>query len=142
MCAGLFYVVGQLSFGKQYNDFSEFFVGAEVIRKGTDRCSFNAASTCSICTFTPPVLIVLSFLPRMRNWFCPFISAMSLVTSSFSQISGAYITKVFSLLRRICMLSKGVYQSEASGPFSLRRAMCDKGFGHAVGRPYGMGEIF
>ena len=34
----------------------------------------------------------LSFLPRMRNWFCPFISAMSLVTSSFSQISGAYIT--------------------------------------------------
>jgi hypothetical protein len=27
MCAGLFYVVGQLSFGKQYNDFSEFFVG-------------------------------------------------------------------------------------------------------------------
>ena len=103
-----------------------FSSGAEVIRKGTDRCSFNAASTCSICTFTPPVLIVLSFLPRMRNWFCPFISAMSLVTSSFSQISGAYITKVFSLLRRICMLSKGVYQSEASGPFSLRRAMCDK----------------
>lgn len=83
MCAGLFYVVGQLSFGKQYNDFSEFSSGAEVIRKGTDRCSFNAASTCSICTFTPPVLIVLSFLPRMRNWFCPFISAMSLVTSSF-----------------------------------------------------------
>ena len=61
MCAGLFYVVGQLSFGKQYNDFSEFFVGGGVIRKGTDRCSFNAASTCSICTFTPPVLIVLSF---------------------------------------------------------------------------------
>ena len=28
MCAGLFYVVGQLPFGKQHNDFSEFFVGS------------------------------------------------------------------------------------------------------------------
>ena len=126
MCAGLFYVVGQLSFGSSTMISPNFSSGAEVIRKGTDRCSFNAASTCSICTFTPPVLIVLSFLPRMRNRFCPFISAMSLVTQFFFANFGSVYHQGVFFTQMDCMLSKGVYQSEASGPFSLRRAMCDK----------------
>ena len=98
-----------------------------MIKKGTDRCSFNAASTCSIWHFTPPVLIVLSFLPKMRRLVLSVYLGYVIGHQFFSQISGAYITKVFSLPQTdLYALERGAYQSEASGPFSLRRAMCDK----------------
>ena len=100
--------------------------GAEVMRKGSGSSGFKAASTCSICTFTPPVLMVLSFLPMTRNCLERLNSTMSFVVSRSGHTSGASMTNVFSSDRESATWSKGVYHSDASGPFNFRKAMCER----------------
>ena len=73
-----------------------FGSGTAVTMKGTGSAVFSAFSTCSICTLTPPVLMVLSFRPKIRN--CPWAlnSQMSFVISFSAQTAGASIVRVFS----------------------------------------------
>ena len=52
-----------------------------------------------------------------------FTSAMSFVTSLSEHTSGASITRQPSSFRATFTEGKGVYHSEASGPFNLRRAI-------------------
>ena len=54
-----------------------------------------------------------------------FTSAMSFVTSLSEHTSGASITIQPSSFRLTFTESKGVYHSEASGPLSRRRAICE-----------------
>ena len=100
--------------------------GIAVIAKVTEIIERRVSSIDSICTFIPPVLMVLSFLPRMVKVPSGCISARSFVTKVSSQTNGAWITSVFSGDKHSFTDEKGVYADEASGPFSLRRAICDK----------------
>ena len=97
-----------------------------VTMKGTGSAVFSAFSTCSICTFIPPVFMVLSLRPRMRNRPRSSNSAMSFVTSRSGFTDGASMASVPSGVRLRRTFANGVYHSEASFPLSFRRAICDK----------------
>ena len=82
--------------------------GIAVIAKVAEIIERSVSSTDSICTFIPPVLMMLSFLPRMEKVPSGCNCAMSFVTNVSSQTSGALIMSVSSDDKDNCTEGKGV----------------------------------
>lgn len=80
--------------------------GIAVIAKVTEIIERRVSSIDSICTFIPPVLMVLSFLPRMVKVPSGCISARSFVTKVSSQTCGAWITSVFRAINIVLQMKK------------------------------------
>ena len=83
------------------------------------------SSTSSICILIPPLLIILSFLPRTTKLPSVLNLMISLVIKTSSQTKGACITNVSSVERESRTEEKGTYDEEAKGPFKRRKAMCE-----------------
>ena len=125
ICSQMYFVSVRSSSVESITTISPNFLSCRlVMRKGVLMCCLKMRSTSSICIFTPPLTITLSFLPMMRN-LPSCISAMSLVLSVSEQTYGALIIRHPSSASDMLTDGNGVYQSLASSPLNLLNAMCE-----------------
>ena len=86
-----------------------FGSGTDVMAKLVGMMGRKVSSTISVCIFMPPLLMMLSFLPKMRKRPSGSSSATSLVTSVSSVTSGASIISVSSVESDSLTDGTGVY---------------------------------
>ena len=86
-----------------------FGSGTDVMAKLAEITGRKASSTVSACILMPPLLMMLSFLPKMRKRPSGSSSATSFVTSVSSATRGASITSVPSAESDSLTDGKGVY---------------------------------